>query len=193
MVYTVQWDQRFKDAIRSKLKIEDFLDYESVRAALDHVKDLLTQERSAAATAATAEEGGAGEGSPKGGTAASAGTADAPPPTTGFASMCNQDQNHWDQYIRKQLRTYVHIIPETKSMAELEHAIRESTLANIRGDPTGLVLYYYDVKMHGEPATRPELRIAPFRDAIYHKLVRAVLSGRCPAGAQPALRTGEVA
>jgi hypothetical protein len=194
MVYTVQWDLRLKDAIRSKIKMTDFLDYESVRFALDHVKDLLTQERSlaaAAAVAATAPEGGPG------GTAAAAPAGAAPavasPTTTGFASMSIPDQNHWDQYIEKQLHTYVHLIAENKSTTELEHAIRESTLANIRGDPTGLVLYYFDVKLHGEPATRPELRVAPFRDSLYHRLVRAVVSARCPVGNQAALRAGEVA
>jgi hypothetical protein len=190
MVYTVQWDPRFKDATRSKVKIADFLEYESVRAAMDHVKDVLTHECSLAAAAATlAAQGDAG-----GSTTAAPAGADAPPAvTTGFTSMSIQDQTHWDHYVDKQFRTYVELIPESKSALELEHAIRESTLANLRGDPTGLVLYYFDVKMTGEPATRPEVRIAPFRDAMYHRMVRAVVSARCPVGSPATLRTGEVA
>jgi hypothetical protein len=190
MVYTVQWDPRFKDAIRSKAKFTDFLDYESVRTALDQVKDVLAQECSQAAAAATlAAEGGAGGTT----TAAPASVVAPPAAATGFTSMSIQDQNHWNQYIERMLRTYIDLIPENQSAVDLEHAIRESTLSNLRGDPTGLVVYYYDVKMTGEPATRPEVRIAPFRDALYHRLVRAVVSARCPVGSPATLRSGEVA
>ena len=85
------------------------------------------------------------------------------------------------------------IIVEKKSAAELENAIRDSTLATIKGDPTGLVVFHFDVKQSGEPLTRPELRTAPLRDANYHRLVRTVLNARAPAGATAGLRSGEVA
>ena len=71
------------------------------------------------------------------------------------------DQDHWEKFIKKHVHTYVDIIVEKKSAAELENAIRDSTLATIKGDPTGLVLFYFDVKQSGEPVTRPELRVAP--------------------------------
>ena len=93
----------------------------------------------------------------------------------------------------KFLRTYVYITDETKSASELEKRIRQSPLANIRGDPTGLTLYYYDGKLHGESTTRPLLRLPPFREAAYTKLVSAVLAARCPPGGTPGLRSGEVA
>ena len=110
------------------------------------------------------------------------------------SEMCIRDsQDHWEKVIKKQIHTYVDIIVEKKSAAELENAIRDSTLATIKGDPTGLVLFYFDVKQSGEPLTRPELRIAPLRDANYHRMVRTVLSARAPAGAAPGLRSGEVA
>ena len=53
-----------------------------------------------------------------------------------------EDQQHWEQYVEKQFRRYVHIIPAMKSATDLEHSIRESALANIRGHPIGLMLYY---------------------------------------------------
>ena len=52
MVYTVQWDNRFKDAIRSRFKVTDFMAYDSVEDSLSHVKALLLQEQ-AEATAAS--------------------------------------------------------------------------------------------------------------------------------------------
>ena len=55
----------------------------------------------------------------------------------------------------------------------------------------GLVLYHYDVKQSGDPQTRADLRIAPLRDSIYHRLVRAVLNARAPAGHTAALRAGD--
>ena len=46
----------------------------------------------------------------------------------------------------------------------------------------------------GESVTRPELRIAPLRDALYHRLVAAVLKARADGPDTPAsLRAGEVA
>ena len=64
----------------------------------------------------------------------------------------------------------------------------------LRGDPTGLVIYHFDVKKFGEPAVQPDKRSTPLRDAYYHRLVRAVLESRkANADAPAALGPGEVA
>jgi hypothetical protein len=189
MVYTCQWDQRFKDAVRSKAKLEDFLEYESVQSALSRVKDMRTKERSVPGTAGdgcTGHRDGVEAAAP----AVAASGADELPAEPG---MTTEEQNYWELYIDKQLSTYVYLIPDTKSTSDLEQAIRESAMSNIRGDPTGMVVYYWDVKMSGESVTRPELRIPPMRDANYHRMVRTVVSARGPVGVPATLRSGEIA
>ena len=99
----------------------------------------------------------------------------------------------WDKVIEKQIRTYIQLIPDQKTQSGLECKIKKCPLASIRGDPTGLVLYHFDVKQCGEPCTRPELRIAPLRDAHYHRLVRAALNARTAPGQAASLKAGEVA
>ena len=189
LIYTVSYDGRYRDAVKSKAKVPDILEYESVKREMDEITTTLAQERSAAAVAR-------GE-TPSDGTPAtpapSTGTTTESPESKGFHSMDLQDQEYWEKVIKKQIHTYVDIIVEKKTAAELENALRDSTLASIRGDPTGLVLFHFDVKQSGEPLTRPELRIAPLRDAHYHRMVRTVLNARAPAGSNPGLRSGEVA
>ena len=196
LIYTVEYDGRYKDCVKTKGKVADMMEYESVRRELDEVATLLTQERAAAAAA----RGETLPGDPAvpgagAGTAASAGTGieASTPDSKGFHTMEKHDQDHWEKVINKQIKTYIDIIVEPKSAAELQNALTESRLANIKGDPTGLVLIHFDVKQSGEPQTRPELRVAPLREASYHRLVRAVLSSRAPAGAPAGLRSGEVA
>ena len=192
MVYTCQWDVRFKDAIRSKAKLEEFLEYESVQSAMSRVKDMRTKERPVSGTAGdgcTGHRDGVEAAAP----AVAASVADELPAAPGFHGMTTDEQNYWEHYIDKQLRTYVHLIPDNKSTSDLEQAIRQSAMSNIRGDPTGMVLYYWDVKMSGESVTRPELRIPPMRDTNYHRMVRTVVSARGPVGGPATLRSGEIA
>ena len=201
MVYTIAWDGRFRDAIKSKLKIADFLGYESVKADMDEVLTQLKNEREAKKGAGTdstttASAGQTGTTTAPAGSAGSTGPESSTPATTGWESLQDTDKEYWDKHMDKQIRTYIQYITEKKSVTDLEVAIRESSLAMMRGDPTGLVLYHYDVKLAGEPQTRPELRISPLRDASYHRLVRAVLNARSPAGSvatQGYVRSGEVA
>ena len=66
-------------------------------------------------------------------------------------------------------------------------------MAMLRGDPTGLVIYHFDVMKFGETAVQPDKRPTPLRDAYYHRLVRAVLESRKAADSPAALGPGEVA
>ena len=162
------------------------------------MQEVITQVKSERAAAGTADQGtGGNEG---GSTLSSAmGSSASHPsaktdPEMGFMSMTQADQAYWEKYIEKLIRTYVQLIPDQKTQPQLENLIRDCPLsASIRGDPTGLILYHYDVKQSGEPQTRADLRISPVREAIYHRLVRAVLNARAPAGQAAHLRTGEVA
>ena len=187
-IYTCSYDGRYRDAVKTKAKVADILEYESVKREIDEIATTLAQERSAAA-AARGETPAVDPAT----SAPTTGPTAETPESKGFHSMEQVDQEYWEKAIKKHIRTYVDIIVEKKTAAELENALRDSTLAGIKGDPTGLVLFHFDVKQSGEPLTRPELRVAPLRDANYHRMVRTVLSARAPAGGTPGLRSGEVA
>ena len=204
LVYTSHWDGRYKDAIKTKLGAADFLEYESVAALLLEVVKQVSAERTvatAAAVGAAAERTvatvatAAGYDLEAGISSSTAATHSCVvEPEMVFLSLCQGDQDYWGKHIDKLIKTYVQLIPDQKTQAQLENCIKDCPLSpSIRGDPMGLVLYHDDVKQSGEPQTRADLRIAPLRDAIYHRLVRVVLNARAPAGHTAALRAGEVA
>ncbi|CAK0864940.1 unnamed protein product, partial [Prorocentrum cordatum] len=187
-IYTVNWDMRYKDAVRSKHKINEFLEYDSVQEKLNEIKVELAKEMSVAIDCA---QGSAGGGTAASATATETATPEAAP--SGFESLPESEQEQWVKYANKLLSTHVELIPEPKTGAELENALKDSKLNEIRGDPVGLVLYCFDVKGHGESEHRPELRIPSLREPIYTKIVRAVLKARAPPGGLGHIRNGEVA
>jgi len=142
---------RFKDAIKTKLRAVDFLAYATAATCLQEVVKQVSAERAAAAAGGTAAEGAGNQGGV--GTNAAVAAPRANPsnalvePETGFQAMAQDDQAYWDKYTDKFIKTYVQLIPDQKTHAELENLIKDCPLsANIRGDPMGLVLYHYDVK-----------------------------------------------
>lgn len=196
MVYSTTWDPRFRDAARSKDKIADFLQYESVRARMEDVWQQAVAAAKQAADASSAADPAAADSTDAALTAG--GGEDLPSdkkPTSGFKSLSEPDQGHWDKYMDKLIKTYVNfvVIGKNPTVAELENGIRACPLATIRGDPTGLVMIYYDVKGAGESETRPELRMPPLREPLYVKFVKAALAARAPPGGPAHLRAGEVA
>ena len=186
LVYTNVWDCRYKDAIKSKLAVEDFLDYESIRQNLAEILQLLKSDTEGQAAAAGASSVGEAD--------AAVDNAEAQPAQQDFQALPQVEQVQWDKFIEKQIRTYIHLIPDQKTQAGLEKAISDCPIGKFRADPTGLVLYHFDVKQCGEPLTRPELRTAPLRDAHYNRLVRATLNARSSVPGQKGhLKAGEVA
>ena len=200
LVYTNEFDPRYRNAIQSRLEVADFLAYDSISTRMNEVIEMVRRESNggngttgtpAAAGSGTDTPAAAGAANPAGQMAAVAG--DRPMEVKNFDKLPEMDKTNWTKVIDKLIRTYVQIVPDQKTAAELETMLRDSALATIKGDPTGLVLYHFDVKQFGEPLTRPELRIAPLRDAPYHRLVRTMLNARAPQGQPAHLRNGEVA
>ena len=200
LVYNVIFDGRYRDAIKSKLTVTDFLDYPSIKSRFDDILKVLREESvpltAAAATDAavvgvTSSTNGGGQSASATTTTTTATAAE----NTGFDSMSPEDKDKWEKYMLKIIRTHVRFISDDKkSAAALEESIRACPLGTLKGDPTGLVLYHFDVKKYGESNTRPEIRIAPLRDALYHRLVTTVLKARADGPDAPAaLRAGEVA
>lgn len=193
-----------EDAIKSKLTALDFLAYPSVKARMEEVAeaandehrsllvitkvggdeaagkmaaDATTAATSAADPAAPTTTGGAA-GSAESGSAGSADTAK-DTPTAFFDQLDEEEKLQWSSHMLKVIRTRVRFIADTfKTRAGLEDAIRQCPLAAMQGDPSGTVIFFYDIKKSGEPFTRPDLRQAPLREKEYTRLVRAVLEAR---------------
>lgn len=222
LVCDVSFDARYKDAIKAKLDVSDFMAYDSVQVRLKAVEDQLKVDlvRQDAAGIGASLSIGAGSAPAGGSTKPTAGPADGstpmqPPsslpavagarsPHSNFDSMSDHDKARWQKHIDKQISTYIQLIPDDGSASDLQLAIKESALATIHGDPTGLVLMHFDSKQFGEPITRPEYRIVPLRDAPYVRLVQAVLGARLATpppnvtksggnATTPILGTGDVA
>ncbi|CAK0907003.1 unnamed protein product [Prorocentrum cordatum] len=197
LVYTIEFDRRYTNAIQSKLDVADFLAYESVAMRMNETIEMAKRENgtdgaeAAGAAGAAASSAGAAAADPGSNSMTSAG--DAPKELKKFAQLQETDKQNWNRVIDKVVRTYIQIVPDQKTQAELENVLRDSALATIKGGPTGLVLHHFDAKQFGEPQTRPELRIAPLREKPYERLVRSMLNARAPQGQPSHLRNGQVA
>ena len=213
VIYGKEFVGRYKDAIKNRSTPEDFLAYPSVVVRIEAIAEAIRSEQPATASsgatgagnATTAAAGGAGEAQSGTSTATTPGTAAAATTDTvegAFSAMSHDDQTSWDRYMKKTIRTNVRLISQdTKTTQVFIDAIRACPLSMLRGDPTGLVLYHYDIAKAGEAQTRPDLRTCPLRDAVYQKLIRTVLEARqdpaesasSAAGPSPAtLGVGEV-
>ena len=163
LICDVTYDGRYKDAIRGGYEAADFCDYESVQKRLRPIQEALGEEAAASAAKATAASadvvaasavGGASESSaaPAAAAAAASASGGIPPPADSadpFNVMEERDRIRWSKYIAKQVDTYVDLIVDAGSVAELQLAIKDSKLATIHGDPTGLVLLHFDSKQFG--------------------------------------------
>jgi len=166
LIADVVFDGRYKDAIRGGSEATDFMDYDSVQKRLKPIEDALAEATTAASAedSAAASAGGAdGSAASAGGddTAASAGAgstaasadgsglADSATPKSGFGSMSEHSQARWLKHINKLIDTYIDLVPDEGSVTDLQNAIKDSKLASIMGDPTGLVLFHFDAKLCG--------------------------------------------
>lgn len=113
---------------------------------------------------------------------------------TVLAKMEDDNRNQWNAAAVRLVRQYTRIIVNPETSALLAQEIQASTLGKASGDMTGLLIFHYDVKLFGEPITAPHVRIAPFQDKVYEKLVGAVLQARWQGAPEktPCLNVGEV-
>ena len=163
LIADVTFDGRYKDAIRGGSEASDFVEYDSVQKRLKPIEDALAEPTTAASAGDSAAGGAdgsaavsAGDGTAAsagaGSTAASAdgsGLAASAEPNSGFDSMSEQLQARWLKHINKLIDTYIDLVPDAGSVQDLQCAIKDSKLATIMGDPTGLVLFHFDAKQCG--------------------------------------------
>mgnify|MGYP007045175722 CR=1 FL=1 len=136
MVYTANWDPRFRDAIKSKCTVADFMSYESVAGAIKDVTDMIGAERAASLQASV----GNGESETAGAAGCAAAPAAGPAVSAalaapeGFEILGASEKEHWQQHVDKTVRTYINFVVEgKKSQAEIELALKSSPWAMIQG------------------------------------------------------------
>ena len=102
LIYTVTYDGRYRDAIKTKAKVADILEYDSIKREIDEIATTLAQERSAAAVARGETPANDTTATP----APSTGTTAETPESKGFHSMEQQDQEYWEKIVKK---AYPHV------------------------------------------------------------------------------------
>ena len=203
LVFGVNFDGRYRDALKTSLTVAaDILDYPSIKAKFDQIEAAIQVERGPPAeTAASAGTSAASAGASST-PAASAGSATPAhtqnDPSVSFPEVAlklpEAERQEWLKHVNKTISAHVKFVADQKTISSLEAKLKEAPLAMLRGDPTGLVLYHYDVKKAAETHFRPELRIAPLQDKEYKRVVKAVLSARKVNNTDPAMvNGGEVA
>ena len=124
---------------------------------------------------------------------ATAGAPEADSAVNAWAKLDDKDQKHWQDVITRNISSHVRFIVEGRTQQGTAHAIANCTLANLRSDTAGTILFHYDVKKAGESASRPEFKHPPHKQELYAKLVRGVLTGRSTAEKGAHLAAGELA
>ncbi|CAK9001222.1 Uncharacterized protein SCF082_LOCUS6841 [Durusdinium trenchii] len=199
LVYGSQYDLRYKDAIKSKREVQDFLNYPSLKSTMENIEQKVRQETTPEATQERPAEIVAAETEPQPQEteAASASEAAAASESTAPSStaLSEADKALWLQHMRKVLAQHVRFVSDHRTNVDLEKALKETPFMSLRGDPTGLGMFLFDLKKYGEPTTRPDLRTATFREPLYTKLVKSVLTARQEVigHSHPNLMAGDVA
>eukprot|EP00973_Karenia_brevis_P046570 6459306-Karenia_brevis.AAC.1 len=148
LCYSGQFDSRYRDAIKSRLSVADFLDYTSVQEHFDQLKEAIKTEEVGLnnipiVNNTGGESGGAetqsGDGGATGATGSVLPTTGAEGPPMAFSQLNTDDQEHWEKHIKKIWRTHVRLIPDVGSATQLNAEIRACPLSLLKGDPSGLV------------------------------------------------------
>ena len=196
VIYGQEYDGRYKDGIKNRHEVQDFLAYSSVKSTMENLGALVRQEARPQAPNAPqveekAEETETAEAEASEAAPASVTAAEAAPAST----LTDSDAAMWRQHMRKVVQQHVRFVSDHRSNADLEEAPKETPFMSLRGDQTGMALFHFDLKKYGEPTTRPDLRIATFREALYTRLVKSVLNARKGAtdAHTPHLQVSEVA
>ena len=96
------------------------------------------------------------------------------------------DVDQWGSFAKRLFQTHVtlYVVPPAISHSELSKVISESHFGKLKGESGKCVLINYDPANAGEPVTRPEIRVAPLRDAGGHAntMVKGAIGARSSDG-----------
>ena len=145
MIYTTTFDGRYRDVLKSHVEITDMLDYASVSERIREIREALAAETqpdvvhtAGGQTPIAAADGNELGQAATGATAESA--CNVNNTGTGFDSLSQADQASWLKVMQKILSTYVKLIADTGSAAELIAKIQASPLAMVRGQAWSLTI-----------------------------------------------------
>ena len=101
--------------------------------------------------------------------------------------------DEWEQYVGRYLEKHCHLIVEAKmTQSQLQTAIGQVTLGNVRGGAGGNVILYLDCNLWGEAITSPRVRRPPVSKAQLQKIWKAVAAARQEPDQVGLLPTGDV-
>ncbi|CAL1174054.1 unnamed protein product [Cladocopium goreaui] len=203
LVFGSHYDARYKDAIKSKHEVEDFLNYTTLKTTMETIEKMTRQEDKPEGLngdeeqkARTEEERQETELEAASASEAAAASEAAPASEeVEDNGLSEADKVMWRQHMRKILNQHVRFVADHRTNVELESVLKETPFMSLRGDQTGMALFHFDLKKYGEPTTRPDLRTPTFRENLYTRLVKSVLAARQDAMGtpNPNLQAGEVA
>ncbi|CAL1151682.1 unnamed protein product [Cladocopium goreaui] len=180
LIYSDSFDGRFRDCVKTKSQVEDFMAYPSIAQEVKEVEKLARQEAepekqpSAASAAADNAEGFDDVDDD---------IQEEPAETAGpdsSSGMPEEEKQQWRQHMLKLLRTHVRFVPDKKTEQELATLQARCSSTSMQNALASL-------------RQRPDLRTPPLREALYQRLVRCLLQARAAEEASPTLQSGDVA
>ena len=154
VIYTNVFDGRIRDAKKSGLTVEDFMDYPMVIAKVKAITDAIAAEKNVTEAVTVPGPANPSESGDTG--AASKPTAHIHEPATllvtadsaatGFESLSEDDQRHWTKHMKKTISSTIKLIVDDDTTKILIERIRASPLAMASGDMTGFVIFHCDAK-----------------------------------------------
>lgn len=97
-----------------------------------------------------------------------------------------EDLDQWGSFAKRLFQTHVtlYVVPPEVSHSALSKVISDSHFGKLKGESGKCVLINYDPANAGEPVTRPEIRVAPLRDAGGHAntMVKGAIGARSSDG-----------
>ena len=200
IVYGDSYDATLRAGVRNRKGVDDVLTYNVIKEAIDGVLETLEKEKIPASSHSAS---GAGEGeqssaiAPGGAREVADDGAEASEDKglhDKLSGMETDSRAHWQGVAERLVRQYIRIVVAPTTDAGVAQEVKASELACSAGSMSGLTLLHYDVKLSGEPATAPKLRISPFQEKPYKQMVQGILEGRWrgEASTRAQLNAGDV-
>ena len=149
LCFSNTFDNRYKDARKSYLEIDDFMAYPSVQERIQEIQDQIKAEKPSSEN--QAQTPAATPAPPSIGTtpsltttppSASTGNMTGEVAATGFDSLSECDQDVWAKVMRKLISSHIKLLVDEGPPSDLISAIRACPLAMTKTDPTGSCSYY---------------------------------------------------
>ena len=178
-------DASLRTGVKYHKSVEDVLDYNLVKEEVAAILDTLQKEQHALAGANPLPGAAGTEQDPAKQEQAAADKANAETEKHLYNNMQesidkldDEAKALWTAQADKLCRQYTRVVVHPQTEKQLVQDIGSSDLGTARGDGSGTTLLHFDVKLSAESITAPRLRIAPFQEKVYEKVVAAIKEAR---------------